>query len=74
MRENEEEGDSDFDEALMGMSPEAGFTSPKLPQQYHSTRFAPKTPLPPNQAHAFRGGRGWQDSKMIANDRPCRQE
>lgn len=62
------EGDSDFDEAtLMGMSPETGFTSPKLPQQYRTSRFAPTTPLPPGQAQAFRG-RDWQKSTMIANE------
>lgn len=62
----ETEGDSDFDEALMGMSPDTSFSSPKLPQQYHASRFAPETPLPPSQAHAFRG-RNLQNSTMISD-------
>lgn len=67
MRDTEAAADSDFeDAALMGMSPDVGFTNPKLPQQYLSSRFAPTTPLPASQAHAFRG-RDWQNSTMISN-------
>ena len=66
MRDNEG-GDSDFEEALMGMSPDTGFVSPKLIHEFQASRFAPPTPLPPDQAAAFRRSYDWQGTVMITN-------
>ena len=70
VREGEGEGEhSDYEDTLMGMSPDAGFMSPKMPPNFPQSRFAPTTPLPPSQATAFRGfNQDLTKSQMINND------
>jgi hypothetical protein len=68
VREGEAEH-SDFEDTLMGMSPDAGFMSPKMPPNFPQSRFAPTTPLPPGQSQAFRGHyQNLTKSQMITND------